>query len=447
MSIKKEQIYICFINMLASMGYSLVAPLLPPMCKEKGISNQTCSYLISIMALVQILTSIYFPKFIEKYGRKKIFLLSLIIQAIITLYYGIMNYIENRFYFILTGFINRIIHGIFCCNINIICFTITSLINEGPDLEIATGYMELSWMIGLTIGPVVISIFYDIGGYSLPYYVCALISLLGIYAFYKVSQVDETLYKKEKNGKINNENENISNKEEKKELLPLLKYPQILLLTGAIMMEGNSTGFYIATLVNHLNETWDISTSMASLFFLSSTISYAIILQKINKLIKFFGRFALISLGLILSGFTCFIIAPIGFLPHSYWTILTGIIIMGINGCFIVVPSFIELTNFSKELFPDNLEMQNIIGSSFFNFSFYIADFFSPIFGSFFTSHYSFETSAYFSAVVTLCFWAIFTLFYKNKIKLFFKSKDIEENIIKEKQSNLIPMTLKSNDI
>ena len=120
---------------------------------------------------------------------------------------------------------------------------------------------------------------------------------------------------------------------------------------------------------------------------------------------------------------------------------------MGINGCFIVVPSFIELTNFSKELFPDNLEMQNIIGSSFFNFSFYIADFFSPIFGSFFTSHYSFETSAYFSAVVTLCFWAIFTLFYKNKIKLFFKSKDIEENIIKEKQSNLIPMTLKSNDI
>ena len=175
MALKKEQLYICFINMLASMGYSLVAPLLPPMCKEKGISNQTCSYLISIMALVQILTSIVFPKVVDKFGRKKIFLFSLIIQTLVTIYYGIMNYITNNFYFILTGFINRIIHGIFCCNINIICFVITSTINTGAELEIATGYMELSWMIGLTIGPVVVSIFYDIGGYSLPYYICALI--------------------------------------------------------------------------------------------------------------------------------------------------------------------------------------------------------------------------------------------------------------------------------
>jgi cyanate permease len=59
--------------MLASMGYSLVAPLLPPMCKEKGISNQTCSYLISILALVQIFVSVCFPVFVEKYGRKRIF--------------------------------------------------------------------------------------------------------------------------------------------------------------------------------------------------------------------------------------------------------------------------------------------------------------------------------------------------------------------------------------
>ena len=91
MGLKREQIFICFINTLASMGYSLVAPLLPPMCKEKGISNQVCSYLISIMALVQIFTSIYFPKLIEKYGRKKLFFSSLIIQTLVTIYYGIMN--------------------------------------------------------------------------------------------------------------------------------------------------------------------------------------------------------------------------------------------------------------------------------------------------------------------------------------------------------------------
>ena len=75
MALKKEQLYIYFINMLASMGYSLVAPLLPPMCKEKGISNQTCSYLISIMALVQILASIFFQKWLINSEGKKYFYL------------------------------------------------------------------------------------------------------------------------------------------------------------------------------------------------------------------------------------------------------------------------------------------------------------------------------------------------------------------------------------
>ena len=435
MGLKIEQKYICFINMIASMGYSLVAPLLPPLCKEKGISNQTCSYIISILALVQIIISINFPILLEKFGRKKIFFTSLIVQTLVTIYYGLMNYINNTFYFILSGYINRIIHGIACASINIICFTITSLINKGPDLEIATGYMELSWMIGLTIGPFIISIFFSIGGYSLPYFICGLICLLGIYSFYKIPEVDENLYKEEK---VNNENN-----EEKIVLLPLLKYPQIFLLTGAILMEGNSFAFFIPTLVNHLNETWNVSTSKASLFFLSSTISYVIVLQKIHELIKFFGNFPLISLGLILTVFTSLVIAPISFLPHSYWTILTGIIIQGINGCFIIVPSFVELTNFSKYLFPNNIEMQNVIPSTFFNVSFYFGDFVSPIIGSYFTSHFSFEASAYFTSFITFIFWLSFSFFYKDKIKLFFEPEIIEENIEKNKVNNLIPINMK----
>ena len=442
MGLKKEQFYICFINMTASMGFSLIAPLFPPMCKDKGISNQICSYLISILPLTQILVSIYFPIFVKKYGRKNIFFYSLIIQILAIIYYGIMNYINNNFYFILTGFINRIIHGFSCCNINIICFTITSLINKGPELEIATGYMEFSWMLGLTIGPFVISIFFSIGGYSLPYYICALICLLPIYAFYQIPQIDENLYK-DKNEENNN---NFDSKNEQVELLPLLKYPQYLLLIGAIVMETNSLGFYVPTLVNHLNETWEVSTSKASLFFLSSTVSYFLVLQKIDELIKYFGRFPLISLGLILTVFTCLIIAPIYFLPYSYWTVLTGIIIQGVNQCFVIIPTFVELTNFSKYLFKDNIEMQNIIPSTFFNLSFYFADFFSPILGSFICAHYNFETSAYFTSVITFFFWVSFYLFYKNEIKSFFNSKKIEEVIEIKKDSNLIPLPNKNNN-
>ena len=148
-------------------------------------------------------------------------------------------------------------------------------------------------------------------------------------------------------------------------------------------------------------------------------------------------------MGLILTVFTSLVIAPISFLPHSYWTILTGIIIQGINGCFIIVPSFVELTNFSKYLFPNNIEMQNVIPSTFFNVSFYFGDFVSPIIGSYFTSHFSFEASAYFTSFITFIFWLSFSFFYKDKIKLFFEQEIIEENIEKNKINNLIPINMK----
>lgn len=148
-------------------------------------------------------------------------------------------------------------------------------------------------------------------------------------------------------------------------MLRLFNYPQMLFLTGCIILKTNSIDFYLPTLVNHLNETWDISISIASLFFLSPIISEAIILQKIYKFI-FLGNFLIISFGLFLTGLTSFIIAPVRFFPHNYWTILTGIFIMGINGCLIVVPSFFELNNFSRALYPYSNEMQNYVRNFFF---------------------------------------------------------------------------------
>ena len=440
MALIKDQKYILFMNMCSAMGYSLVAPLLPSMCKERNISSKTCSLLISIMALAQAFTTIYFPKIVMKYGRQKLLFLSLFIQTLVTIFYGIMNYINKNFYFILTGFICRIIHGIVSCNINSICFFILSMINKDFDWKYSTGYIELSSMMGETIGPIVVSIFYDIGGYSLPYYICALICLFSVYVFFQVPQVDETLFKKEKVEKISTNNENIMEKKEKKDLLILLNLPQMLLLTGCIIMKTNSIDFYLPTLVNHLNESWNVSISIASLFFLSPIISNAIILQKIHNFI-FIGNFLIISLGLFLTGLTSFIIAPINFLPHSYWTILTGIFIMGINGCLIVVPTFIELNNYSRTLYPYSIEMQNYVRNFFFRFSFQIADFISPILGSFFYTHYSFEASAYFTGFITLFFWLIFYFYFKDQIKIFFSQKNLEENANNAKQSNIIPST------
>ena len=78
-------------------------------------------------------------------------------------------FIKNNNLFIFLGFLNRLFHG-FCVGIlNVVSFSITSEINKGKELERASAYMELSWGVGLTIGPAIIGILFRFGGYFLPF--------------------------------------------------------------------------------------------------------------------------------------------------------------------------------------------------------------------------------------------------------------------------------------
>ena len=180
---KYTQMIVFFFNIIGAMGFSLIAPLFPPLCKLKGISNEICSYIISSICISQIFGSIYSPIFIEKVGIKQLYLISLIGQSICTFCYSFIVYIDNNFIFIITGFIIRLLHGIFSIFVSVISFSITSLINEGKELERAMGYMELSWGIGLALGPVIISIFFGIGGYSLPFIIIGFVDLSTIFFF------------------------------------------------------------------------------------------------------------------------------------------------------------------------------------------------------------------------------------------------------------------------
>ena len=345
---KYVQIIIFYLSILGAMGFSLIAPLFPPLCKEKGISNQICSYIISSICITQIFTSIYCPSYIQKFGTRRLYLISLIGQTICTFYYGFMVFIKSNFVFIFTGFIARLLHGIFSSLVSVIAFSITTLINEGKELERAMGYMELSWGIGLAIGPAVIGACFDIGGYCLPFILIGFVDLSGVYLFYKIPE-KEIVESKSRKGSLNSLEE--ENKKEKFSFLTVMSYIECVLLVGCIMIELNTTDFFIPTLVNYLNDRFSIKTSKASLFFLASTFGYIISTQMINKLTDLCNNFKLIFIGHLVGSICCLLTAPIGFLPQSYLFILLGIFIQGYAGGVVNIPTFIELNNFGKKNF------------------------------------------------------------------------------------------------
>jgi MFS family permease len=96
----KVQIVLFYLNALGAMGYSLIAPLFPPLFKERGLSNLVCSYIIACISLTNVIAAIYCSFLSEKFGQKNLLLFSVTGQTICIFLYGLSVYIYNNPLFI-----------------------------------------------------------------------------------------------------------------------------------------------------------------------------------------------------------------------------------------------------------------------------------------------------------------------------------------------------------
>ena len=438
---KKEQLTLCLLNGLSSMGYSLIAPLFPPLFKERSLSNLVCSYLISIFCTTNIISALACSYVCQKVGQKILFLINALGNSLTIMFYGFIIYIQNNKYFLIFAFIDRIIHGFFSGLVNVICFSITSQINYGKELEQATGYMELSWQVGLTIGPALIGAIFDYVGYSIPFIIIGCLSLTGVYCtYYYIYLSDLEKYEKEillmlnkdENNIIEINNNSVNNNDS---LIAAIKYKPAVYLTLCIIIQLNTLDFFIPTLVNHLKDNFNISTSKASLFFILATIGSAICTQLITKFTDCFNNFQLMYYGLFLAAFSALFIPPIGIFPQSYILIIIGIFVEGFLSGIVNIPGFVELAKVGKKLFPNNKNLQQNTPASLFNLSFYLGDLTEPVIGSWFTKNFNFSASAYFACVLNIIYGILFGMYFKSEIK---RTVIKEEKVIEKKLSNII---------
>ena len=373
------------------MGYSLIAPLFPPLFRERGLSNILCSYLISIICITNIISALSCSSICHKVGQKKLLLLSVSGLSLSMFCYGFGIYISQNNFFVIFEFINRLFHGFFC-------------------------------------------------GLIIPFIIIGFVSLSGVYYTYKYIYLgDLEKYEKEKLSLENIEEVNLIEEKDKgnKSLLTAIKYPPNVYLTLCLIVQLNTIGFYLATLVNYLKDEFDITISKASLFFLLATIGSAACIQIINKLTDYFNNFQLMYYGLYLGAIFTLFIAPIGFLPHSYIMILIGIFSEGFISGIIIIPTFIELSKLGKILFKKNKELQQNVPASLFNLCFYISDLIEPVIGSWITKAFSFQMSAYFSFVLNIIYAIIFRLYFKFEIKGI--NPNEEDLLINNKLANINP--------
>lgn len=397
----KQVLCLFCINLFSAMGYSLIAPLYPTLGKERQINDNILGWIISIFALFNFAITPFTPLLSNKYGRKHIFFCATTLEAVCTFVYGFLDKIGNYYLLICLSFLVRIVHGIGSGITATLVYSLTSSVAETSEVKISLGYLEIAWSLGLSIGPPIASLFYYIGGFSLPFYMLGLVLSIGIFMVYSLQlPMEET------------------NEETNMDYIKLVKHADIINYLFIVVIYLIANTFYFPSLTNHLIVNWNLNVEMASLFFMINMVSYVIAIQFLDYITKKIGFINSIWSGLILIFVGAPFIYPLNFLPQNTISIIIGLVLIGASGASINVPVIMEVCRILKINDPTlNDIVANDISSAMYNFAVNIGDFCGPIFGGFISENYGFNNSCLLMSLVSFTF-SVFFLFRYKKIMI-----------------------------
>ena len=388
--------------MFSGMAYSIIAPLFPSIAEIHGVDEEILGYIISTCAFSSFCVSPLVPGIIKKFGRINVLYVSTFGEASCVVLYGFFNYLGSYNSFVILSFVVRAIHGLFCGIVAIIAYSLISSISTEEEVQIALGNMEIAWCIGLSAGPLFASIFYEIGGFTLPFLALGSFLYISVYLTKIISEE-----------KLNTEEEN----EESGEIsfFKSILHFNILINVGAVTLCIISTTYYFPCLSNHLTQNYNLSISVASLFFIVGMVFYMIFLQFLNQITDKFGMIMTPCLGLLMISIGCLFVYPVPPIPQNLICILFGLCLIGGSGAPINVPGLINMSNFLKS-YDQSLDeaTANDIASTFYSIANNIGDFLGPTLGGFLSSKMGFKNCCVILAILFFVYLIFYYLRFRN---------------------------------
>lgn len=155
---------------IAFLGIGLVIPVLPTIMNELNLSGSVVGNLVAAFAIVQLITSPIAGRWADKYGRKKMIVLGLLVFSLSELLFGLGKTVEVLF-------ASRFLGGISAA---FIMPAVTAFIADITTMQTrpkALGYMSAAISTGFIIGPGLGGFLAEIGT-RLPFFTAALFALI-----------------------------------------------------------------------------------------------------------------------------------------------------------------------------------------------------------------------------------------------------------------------------
>jgi len=157
---------IVFVDML---GFLIVLPLLPFYAEDLGASESMVGVLISAFAFAQLVTSPFWGKLSDRYGRRPMILLGLIMSA---LSYALFGLAET----VVVLLVSRLVQGAGAGTIGVVQAYVSDAAPPGDRTQ-ALGWVTVASSAGVMIGPAVGSLATELG-HSAPGFVASGLCLL-----------------------------------------------------------------------------------------------------------------------------------------------------------------------------------------------------------------------------------------------------------------------------
>lgn len=210
--------------------------------------------------------------------------------------FGLLCFVNHRLMFILLASINMFCEGIGDGILLIVIYSIAVSISSDSNIKSNIGYLELAYSLGLSLGPLLGSIFYYLAGYLTPFVLASLIILSGLLLISKIEIIDEA-------------SDNSLN------FFKLLFNKDIMITFLVVLCDMISTSFIFPVFSTHLFNTFGLSVEVTSLFFVFEIVGYCIALKCLSYITEVLGNKFTMLLGLLINTVCILLLCPISIIP------------------------------------------------------------------------------------------------------------------------------------
>ncbi|GGF99870.1 multidrug resistance protein 2 [Paenibacillus albidus] len=306
---QKMVIFILLSNVFtAFLGIGLIVPVMPSFKDVMELSGSTMGYLVAVYAVSQLIISPFAGRWVDRFGRKKMIILGLLVFSLSELIFGLGTHVSILY-------LSRILGGISAAFIMPAVTAYVADITTKEDRPKAMGYVSAAISTGFIIGPGIGGFIADYG-IRMPFFFAAIISFL---AAISSSLILKESLSHEEREQLSSNTTNFF-KDLKKSIQPIYLIAFIMVFVLAFGLSAYETVFSLFS-----DEKFGFTPKdIASIVTISSIVAVIIQILLFGKLIDKLGEKRMIQLCLIIASVLAFVS-----------TVITGFIAVLIVTCFI----------------------------------------------------------------------------------------------------------------